>query len=176
MSTRAKSAAAEPMRVAYADPPYPGMAHFYPEKTEVDHADLVATLVRDFPDGWALSTASTTLREVLLVCPEKVRIAAWVKPFASWKRGISPAYAWEPVIFYKGRRLPDAHKTRDYVAVAITLRKGLTGAKPEAFAIWLFDLLGLRAGDELVDLFPGTGIIGRTWERWQGGLFTHARR
>jgi hypothetical protein len=26
-----------PMRLAYADPPYPGKAHLYPENSEVDH-------------------------------------------------------------------------------------------------------------------------------------------
>ena len=28
------------MRFAYADPPYPGMAHRYPENTEVDHLNV----------------------------------------------------------------------------------------------------------------------------------------
>jgi hypothetical protein len=62
---------------------------------------------------------------------------------------------------------------RDWVSAEITLRKGLTGAKPEAFCWWLCDLLGLRDGDELVDLYPGTGVMGRVWERRQRtrGLF-----
>lgn len=38
---------------AYADPPYPGMANLYPERTEVDHPALIADLVARF-DGWAL--------------------------------------------------------------------------------------------------------------------------
>jgi len=29
------------MKVAYADPPYIGLANYYPEKTEVDHLELV---------------------------------------------------------------------------------------------------------------------------------------
>ena len=37
------------------------------------------------------------------------------------------------------------------------------GAKPAAFCWWLFDLLGALPGDELVDLFPGSGGIGRAW-------------
>ena len=33
------------------------------------------------------------------------------------------------------------------------------GAKPAAFCWWVFDLLGALPGDELVDLFPGSGGI-----------------
>lgn len=42
------------MRFAYADPPYPGKAKYYPEKTEVDHASLIGRLATEYPDGWAL--------------------------------------------------------------------------------------------------------------------------
>ena len=34
---------------------------------------------------------------------------------------------------------------------------GFIGAKPQAFNRWVSDLLGYVDGDELVDLFPGTG-------------------
>ncbi len=37
------------------------------------------------------------------------------------------------------------------------------GRKPVAFCAWLFDLLGMVPGDELVDLFPGTGAVTRAW-------------
>ena len=56
---------------------------------------------------------------------------------------------------------------RDWVAAGITLRRGLTGAKPEAFVAWLFDLLGVQGNDEVTDLFPGTGVVGRTRKRLQ---------
>lgn len=36
--------------------------------------------------------------------------------------------------------------------------------KPIAFCAWLFDCLGMVPGDHLVDLFPGTGIVTRSWE------------
>ena len=42
------------------------------------------------------------------------------------------------------------------------MQKGLTGAKPERFCRWVANLLGYIDGDELVDVFPGTGIMGRT--------------
>ena len=67
------------MRFGYADPPYPGMSRKYYDGDEVDHAELVATLDRDYPDGWALSTASSTLQEVLALCPAGVRVCCWVK-------------------------------------------------------------------------------------------------
>jgi hypothetical protein len=50
---------------------------------------------------------------------------------------------------------------RDFLSEPITLRKGLIGAKPERFCRWIADLLGYIEGDELVDIFPGTGIMGR---------------
>lgn len=155
------------MKYAYADPPYPGMAHFYKDHPdyagEVDHAELVERLCSEFTDGWALSTASTTLAQVLSLCPADVRIAAWVKPFASFKPGVNPGYCWEPVIFRGGRRRTDKTEAtvRDFLAAPITLRKGLTGAKPEAFCRWILDLLGYRDGDDIVDLFPGTGTMSR---------------
>jgi hypothetical protein len=46
----------------------------------------------------------------------------------------------------------------------LTLRRGLTGAKPERFAVWLRVLLGYLEGDELVDLFPGSGAITRSFD------------
>ena len=143
------------------------MGHFYAEKRECNHRVLFGYLVDEFPDGWALSTASTTLQEVLAIdtCPTDVRICAWVKPFASFKPGVNPAYCWEPVIVRGGRQRTDKTEptVRDFLAEPITLRKGLTGAKPEEFCRWISNLLGYRDGmDELVDIFPGTRIMERT--------------
>ena len=147
------------MRFAYADPPYPGCAHRYPEKTEVDHAQLFRRLVTDYPDGWALSTSSVALPYVLALCPvSDYRIGAWVKPFAVFKPNVNPAYAWEPVIFRGGRRGDRTRPTvRDWHSENITLKKGLVGAKPPNFNRWILDLLGYVEGDTLDDLFPGTG-------------------
>jgi predicted methyltransferase len=47
------------------------------------------------------------------------------------------------------------------IAESITMQKGLTGAKPEKVCRWILDLLNVRAGDEVVDLYPGTGIMVR---------------
>jgi hypothetical protein len=156
------------VKFAYADPPYPGCAHLYrahPDFAgEVDHAELVARLVAEFPDGWALSTSAPALRDVLNLCPVEARVMPWVKPFASFKPGVGVAFAWEPVIVMGGRKRTRQQPTvRDWVAANITLKRGLTGAKPRAFCFWLFDVLGMEPEDEFVDLFPGSGAVMSAW-------------
>ncbi len=156
------------MRIAYCDPPYPGCAHRYPEKTEVDHGELIVRLCDEFPDGWALSSHTPALRWLLPLCPDDVRVMAWVKPFAVYKPNVNPAYAWEPVIVRGGRkRGREIETVRDWVSSPITLQRGIVGAKPETFCFWLFSVLNLHTGDELVDIFPGSGAVGRAWDRWQ---------
>lgn len=168
------------MRFAYADPPYLGQGakHYahHPEASDWDyqetHRSLIEQLADEFPDGWALSLSSPSLRVYLPWSPEDVRIAAWVKPFHVFKRGVRPAYAWEPVLFRSGRneghppppKGAPATTPKDWFAANITLKKGLVGAKPPAFFRWVFDLLGAQPGDEFVDLFPGTGIGQRVWD------------
>ena len=155
------------MRFAYADPPYVGCGKRYKEKTEVDHVELINRLELEY-DAWALSCSTPSLRYLLSICPEDVRIAAWVKPFCIFKPNVNPAYAWEPVIFKGARkRSRDIPTVRDWVSSNITLRKGLVGAKPEAFCMWLFELMGLLHDDELIDLYPGTGIVTSSWESWR---------
>lgn len=168
------------MRFAYADPPYLGCAKLYsdhPDHAKWDtveaHADLIAQLEREYPDGWLLSCTTGNLWDILPVCPRppRCRVGAWVKPFASFKPGVNPAYTWEPVIFAGGRKRPRTELTvRDHHAANIALRRGLVGAKPESVAFWLFDLLGMLPDDELIDLFPGTGSIMRAWEMWRQGV------
>lgn len=95
----------ESLSIAYADPPYPGCADLYKGHRdyagEVDHYQLVFDLDTGY-DGWCLHTASTTLAVVIdALIREEVegwRVMAWVKPFAAFKRNVSVAYAWEPII------------------------------------------------------------------------------
>jgi hypothetical protein len=153
------------MRFAYSDPPYPG-ANRYAHEQPVDHALLIKRMCAEFPDGWALSTSSPALKLVLPLCPPETRVMAWVKPFAVFKRNVNPAYAWEPVLVWRGRKQttgPGIATVRDWCAVNITLQKGLVGVKPEAFCHWLFAVLGARPGDELADLYPGSGAVTRAW-------------
>jgi len=165
------------MKIAYADPPYFGCADYYPEHQEVDHNKLLDDLQFGDPhyDGWALSCSSPSVRLLLnhrfiqdIFDRGSIRLAAWVKPFASFKPNVNPAYAWEPVIFKPARvkRNRSEATVRDWVAVNITMKKGLVGAKPARFCFWLFDLLGAEPDDEFHDLYPGTGIVSKCWESW----------
>lgn len=164
------------MRFAYADPPYLGCSktHYsdHPEHAVYDtiegHRALIERLVDEFPDGWALSMTSGNLHALLPLCPPDVRVMAWVKPFAAFKANVTVAYAWEPVIVRGGRKRSRSQDTvRDWCAVGITLKRGLTGAKPDEFCFWLFSVLNIHPGDELVDIFPGSGAVGRAWDTWQ---------
>lgn len=166
----------ESITVAIADPPYIGCAGFYAENTEVDHQELIDRLMDEYPDGWALCLHSPSLKQILNMCPDDVRVMAWVKPFCSFKPNVRVAYAWEPVIVRGGRKRTRQQDTvRDWVAVNMTIQRGMVGAKPDGFSFWLFEVLGLKPGDTMHDIFPGTGAITRAWERWQRqmpGLFT----
>jgi hypothetical protein len=168
---RAADASGRPLRLAYADPPYPGKAWLYRDHPdyagEVDHTALIRRL--STYDGWALSTSAAALPAVLGLCPPGVRVAAWhrgERPTASWH----PLHAWEPVIYQPGRPVdPAALPGRRVdslvcgVSPLTTLPGRVTGTKPAAFCRWVFDLLGATPADSLDDLFPGSGAITRAW-------------
>lgn len=156
------------MRLAYADPPYPGNAELYaghPDYAgEVDHAELVARLVAY--DGWALSTSSKSLRSVLDLCPADIRVLVWLTH--------NVGRAWEPVLVMPARPLPTRWRPLDWIAVepeAFQWRPRpagyVIGRKPRQFCRWLFHWLGAVAGeDELDDLFPGSGAVTAAWAEW----------
>jgi len=167
------------MKIGYADPPYIGCAHLYAAESdyagEVDHVALVSRLQDEF-DGWVLHAAATP-KSIAVLAPLVERTGArwcsWVKGFAAFKRNVSVAYAWEPVIV-KAARKPVVNGRlvmRDWVECPITLRRGLTGAKPEKVCHWTFELAAARPDDELIDLYPGTGAVTKAWATWQQ-LFT----
>lgn len=158
------------MRFAFADPPYLGCGALYDAHhaearawdDPATHQDLINRLCAEYPDGWAMSLSTPSLRTLLPMCPPDCRVAAWVKPFAVFKPNVNPAYAWEPVIWRGGRKGDRTRDTvRDWLAKEITLKRGLVGAKPEAFCRWVLDLLGFEDGDHIDDLFPGTGVMTR---------------
>ena len=165
------------MKFAYADPPYLGCgARHYREHAQAayydapsSHRELVRVLVFDYPDGWALSCHTPSLGTMLEFCDQwqvDIRIAAWVKPFASFKPGVNPGYCWEPVIFCGGRKRARSEPTiRDFLSCNITLKKGTHGAKPDGFNDWILDLLNVQPGDRLDDLFPGSGGMAKALER-----------
>lgn len=169
------------MRLAYADPPYPGQSakHYadHPDFAgEVDHYALAEQL-RDY-DGWVLHTSAPALAhvyEALRVAgfgKEDFRTMAWVKPFAAFKRNVSVAYAWEPVLVCPVRKPEVTGRVvmRDFISEPITMQRGLVGAKPEAVCRWCFEVVGATRDDELDDLFPGSGAVSRAWDAWRAQL------
>jgi hypothetical protein len=167
------------MRFAYADPPYLGWSQRYYGELHEDAADydkpethqaLIDRLCSDF-DGWAMSLHSPALRTILPMCPDDVRVMAWCKSFASYKPGVHPAYAWEPVIIRGPQKRTRTETTvADFHVARITLERGLTGAKPASFVWWVLAALNVKVDDELVDIFPGSGAVGRAWDSWRAQL------
>ncbi len=163
------------MRLAYADPPYPGQAkrHYgdHPDYAgEVDHAELIARLL-DF-DGWALSTSNRALRDVLALCPPHVRILAWCKPIAPPMSGMG-VFGWEPVIVSWARKPPsDLRDTLTASPEQYTFRPKpegyVTGSKPPTFCRWLFAWLGAEPGDDFTDMFPGSRAVTDAWTAFDG--------
>lgn len=157
------------MRFVYADPPYVGRARYYdhPDKARWNdpsaHIGLMHELDNDPDvDGWALSCSTPALRHLLPNAPGRVRVAAWVKPWCAFKKGQRIMFTWEPVLFVDSpERRPGDPQGRDHLSASMAMNRGLIGAKPEAFAEWVLMLLGWQVGDELVDLFPGSGIVDR---------------
>ena len=93
------------LRLAYADPPYPGLSRRYygnhPDYAgEVDHRRLIEQL--DTYDGWALSTSARALQDVLGLCPPGSKVAVWNRGERP-TRSAGPLNAWEPVIYRGGR-------------------------------------------------------------------------
>ena len=157
-----------PLRLAYADPPYPGKSFYYkghPDYAgEVDHVALIRRL--STYDGWALSTSAAALPVVLGLCPPGTRVAAWhrgPRPTASRH----PLSAWEPVLYRGGRPVYGPLRADSLVhgvSPLTTLPGRVIGTKPAVFCRWMFELLGADAGDTLDDLYPGSGVVSRAWE------------
>lgn len=161
------------LSMAYADPPYVGQGHRYPERSEVDQGALIGRLESEFPDGWALSLSVASLAEILPLAPAGARVGAWAKPFFGGKPHGQVQWAWEPVIWIGGRRrVANDWSAVDYLLANVTNRGAgrqaqvVLGEKPPAFARWIFRLLNLRPGDRFTDLFPGSGVMGRAWASW----------
>ena len=163
------------MRFAYADPPYPGQSRrLYGSHEdyagEVDHAELVGRLCREYQDGWALSTSVEALRDVLILCPPNVRVAIWNVTNRRPQNGGAVRWhqSWEPVIVRGGRwKRGEGSPVRDLFSCGASTRPEISGQKPRAFGRWIFDLLGAAPADELDDLYPGSGAIGKEWAAFQ---------
>jgi hypothetical protein len=159
------------VRFAYADPPYPGTAHNYPERQEVDHIKLLRRL-QDY-DGWLLHTNAQSLPLLAPLVPVGTRFLAWGKydGLPVTKAGL--VYTWEPILMWPIRK--PAVWVRDSLWADIAdhrERITMRGGKPLQVARWLFLAAGLEPSDELDDLYPGSGAIARAWDQFvrQGEL------
>jgi hypothetical protein len=157
------------MRLAYADPPYPGRARElygdHPDYAgEVDHRELIEKL--ETYDGWALSTSSRSLRSVLELCPENIRILIWLNH--------NVGRSWEPVLVRSARPIATQWMPLDWIRTEVEAFQWrpppegyVIGRKPREFCRWLFKWLGARPGeDSLDDIFPGSGAVTQAWEEW----------
>lgn len=155
-----------PLRLAYADPPYPNLSRRYYGREEVDHRELIERLDREY-DGWALSTSSAALPMVLKLCPDTVRVCIWLRRPRAGR-------CWEPVIVKSGRKITsnrDTHLIPPDVLDDPSVFRGypgrIVGMKSPAFCEWVFLLMGAQLGDSLDDVFPGTGAVSRAWRLFQ---------
>ena len=144
-----------PAVFGWADPPYPGCGTMYPERVGVNHPILIGTLCHHFPRGWALSTGSRQLQRVLRFCPDGVRIGVWTRD-TTVRRVRGRSRAWEALIVCGGR---DLSRVTDDVHREEASKARFTGDKPPGFNGWVLSMLGALAGDQLADLFPGTGSM-----------------
>lgn len=169
------------MKFAYADPPYLGMGKKYKSmhsEAEIwddpqSHKDLVHRLVDEFPDGWVISLSAPSLGVYLSACPPDVRVGAWTKTFHQIRVNVPIQYSWEPVIWRGGRKdTPVKPMVRDWHSGVIAMKKNFYGAKPLHFNTWVLDLLQYKIGDELVDLFPGSGSMGEAVKVYEENLAT----
>jgi hypothetical protein len=165
--------AAQPLRIKWADPPYPGLSQRYyqdhPDYSgEVDHAELLSRLAE--ADGWALSTSSRALPKLLSLCVARgleVRVASWHRG-ARPTRSTAPLQAWEPVLYVPARHVVEDDPGED--ALDYVCRPRLTdvarviGTKPAEYIAWIFRLTGARPGDDFEDMFPGSGGASRAWD------------
>jgi hypothetical protein len=173
------------LHLAYADPPYPGLSkRYYGDHEdyagEVDHEELIR-LLSTF-DGWALSTSSRALPDILRLCPPGVRVAAWHRGERP-TRSLGPQSAWEPVIYSGGRLAIGRDTTRSTVvqddASAIDARRVLErdatrngAAEHDAFEIPTrrLDSLVHHSRPRLTDLARVVGAKPAVFCRWMFDL------
>jgi len=171
------------MDFAYADPPYFGQGKklygsLHAEACVWDdkqsHINLVNDMTKQFLDGWALSCNPADLQWLIPFCPENIRVCVWAKTFHQIRPLASVQYAWEPVLVHGGRKVKHRKPmVRDWMACVPSRRKGLVGAKPDEFNVWILDLLGFDPSlDTLTDMFPGSGGMEKTIKVYQKPLTT----
>lgn len=181
-------------KLAIADPPYLGRANRWygdgcgdgygqgkadnhPEASLWDlvetHWQLIDRLENEF-DGWAIALSvhslSQYLQKIETDSRNGIRVMVWHKPSSSPSGSRVGSY-WEPVIV----RVPATRKgwtkgksTKDVLS-ANPPRNGFVGAKPIEWTHWILDVLGYQEGDEVFDLFNGSGAVTEAIQQYKKG-------
>ena len=166
---RAEGVLGAPLRLAYADWPYPGKEGYYADHPDyrgpVEYGAVLADLVRH--DGWAFSVDEPGLRVLSpLLVGVAHRIAPWVKG-ARPGPSTEPLASWEAVVYHPARAYLSRAPAIDSLVFAAKARTTdparVVGSKPPAFYSWLFDLLAASPHDTFTDLYPGSGGGARAW-------------
>ena len=152
------------MRIAYADPPYAGQAKKHYGGEEVNFPALISSLC-EF-DAWALSVHAGQLKDLLPLCPARTRVGVWCKPYATFKKGVNPTYAWEPVIFKAPGRGMKRKFVHDFLVCSPVMKAAIVGQKPLDFCFWIFEMLAFAPGDDFTDYFPGSQVFTIAKDLW----------
>jgi len=144
----------------------PKPADFHPQAYLWDqietHEKLVKNLLENY-DGWAIAMAHDNLRDYLPLIPKNVqiKIAIWHKP-QNMPTAARVQNVYEPVLVHipKGRKAAKGQKVfpKDLVTIS-RINNGFAGAKPPEWTRWILDLLGYQEGDQVDDLFEGSGAV-----------------
>ena len=173
------------MKFAIADPPYlgravrwygaggcgngygSGQADIHPEAEIWDnpltHKQLCKDLLSNY-DGFAIAltvhSLSTYMSELQTNSRNGIRVMCWVKP-SSIPSGNRLQNVWEPVIIKmpQSRKKYKSAKSCKDVLEAHPPRNGFVGSKPALWTNWVLDAMGVIDGDQVDDLFKGSGLV-----------------
>jgi len=184
------------VKLAIADPPYPPFvgsggrknrasrwygtgqrslkdrpADQHPEAAAWDdparHRALLCELMDTF-DGWAIATSPDGIAAYGGL-PAGARIMCWIKPNA-----IPGSHrlrsSWEPVLLYppQGRRSNRTPRGMMSDVHTAPYPRGFIGQKPESWTHWILDaFLYDPDQDHVVDMFEGSGAVGRAVALWR---------
>ena len=188
------------MKLCIADPPYLGRAvrwygaggcgigygkgqadnhvdaHLYDQPET--HINLINQLQREY-DGWAVAMSvhslSTYLSTVKTDSRNGIRVLSWVKP-SSVPSGSRLKNDWEPVLVKipKNRKNYKTGKSMSDVLIASPLKQNFVGSKPEAWTHWILDALGYAEGDEVTDMFGGSGAVQKAIDSYKNAALSRA--
>lgn len=130
-----------------------------------EHIALMSSMDNAY-DGWAMAASGKTL--ALIIGHANLlgaRLAVWHVTNAI-PDGARVRNTWEAVIYKQPderRAVGTGHRVPDLLSAAHPV-SGFVGAKPDAWTRWVLDLLGFQPGDEVTDMFPGSGAVQRASE------------